>query len=166
MEIAKHTVATVTYSLRIDGELVEETGKEKPLTFLAGVGMMIPGFENQLIGKKQGDAYNITVPPAEGYGEVEPKAIVDLSKDIFKTDDGLRQDLLQIGNVVQMQDQQGNPLDGVVLEVGDDTVKMDFNHRLAGKTLSFSGEVLGVREATSDEIEHGHVHGPDGHQHA
>ena len=165
MKIDKNTVATVTYSLRIEGELIEETNKEKPLTFLAGVGMMIPGFENQLIGKKAGDAYDITVQPAEGYGEIEPKAIIDLKKDIFVSDGKLREDLLQIGNVIHMQDQQGNPLDGLVLEIGNETVKMDFNHRLAGKTLSFSGEILEVREATEDEIAHGHVHGPGGHHH-
>ncbi len=165
MKIEKNTVATVTYSLRVDGELIEETGKEKPLTFLAGVGMMIPGFEGQLIGKKPGDNYDIKVAPEEGYGLVNKEAIIDLSLDIFKVDGVLREDMLQIGNVVPLQDQNGNPLQGVVKEVGDDTVKMDFNHRLAGKELSFTGEILEVREATPEEIEHKHVHGPGGHQH-
>jgi FKBP-type peptidyl-prolyl cis-trans isomerase SlyD len=64
-----------------------------------------------------------------------------------------------------MQDQHGNPLEGLVLEIGEDTVKMDFNHPLAGKHLHFSGEVLDVREASAEETEHGHVHGPHGHHH-
>lgn len=165
MKIEKHTVASVTYTLRVDGQLVEETGTDNPLTFLAGVGMMIPGYENQLMGKKEGDAYDITVNPEEGYGEVDPKAIVDLNKDIFKVEGEIREDLLQEGKTVPMQDQNGNPLEGTIKSISDETVTMDFNHRLAGKTLHFTGEILNVRKATDEEISHGHVHGPGGHHH-
>lgn len=165
MKIDKNTVVTVTYTLKVDGELVEQTNKENPLTFLAGVGMMIPGFENQLVGKEPGDQYDITVQPEEGYGETDPEAIVDLPKDIFKVDGQIQEDMLVVGNIIPLQDQNGHPLQGVVLEVGDDTVKMDLNHRLSGKTLHFTGEVLEVRPATEDEISHGHVHGPGGHHH-
>lgn len=165
MKIDKHTVVTVTYTLKVDGELVEQTSKDNPLTFLAGVGMMIPGFENQLAGKQPGDKYDITVKPEEGYGDTDPEAIIDLPKDIFKVDGQLQEDMLVVGNIIPLQDQNGHPLQGVVLEVGDETVKMDLNHRLAGKTLHFTGEVLEVRPATEDEISHGHVHGPGGHHH-
>lgn len=165
MKIDKHTVVTVSYTLKVDGELVEETNQENPLTFLAGVGMMIPGFENQLLGKEPGDSYDITVEPAEGYGDTDPEAIIDLPKDIFKVDGQLQEDMLVVGNIIPLQDQNGHPLQGVVLEIGDDTVKMDLNHRLSGKTLHFTGKVLEVRAATQDEISHGHVHGPGGHHH-
>ena len=165
MEIAKHTVATVTYSLRVDGELVEETGKEKPLTFLAGVGMMIPGFEGQLMGKKIGDNYDIKVSPGDGYGDIDENAIVSLSIDIFKVNGEVQKEMLQVGKTVPMQDQQGNPLQGTIVSVDDENVKMDFNHQLAGKTLHFTGEIMNVREATKEEIDHGHVHGPGGHHH-
>jgi FKBP-type peptidyl-prolyl cis-trans isomerase SlyD len=165
MKIDKHTVASVTYSLDVDGEHVETTDKSNPLTFLVGVGSMIPGFEQQLVGKETGDKYDITVTPEEGYGAPNPEAIVDLPKDVFKIDGELQEDMLVEGNIIPLQDQQGNPMQGVVLEVGGDTVKMDLNHQLAGKTLHFSGEVLEVREATKEEIAHGHVHGPDGHHH-
>lgn len=165
MKIDKNTVVTVTYTLKVDGELVEQTSKENPLTFLAGVGMMIPGFENQLAGKEPGDQYDITVQPEEGYGDTDPEAIIDLPKDIFKVDGQLQEDMLVVGNIIPLQDQNGHPLQGVVLEVGEDTVKMDLNHRLSGKTLHFTGEVLEVRPATEDEISHGHVHGPGGHHH-
>lgn len=165
MKIDKNTVVTVTYTLKVDGELVEETNQENPLTFLAGVGMMIPGFENQLLGKEPGDSYDITVEPAEGYGDTDPEAIIDLPKDIFKVDGQLQEDMLVVGNIIPLQDQNGHPLQGVVLEIGDDTVKMDLNHRLSGKTLHFTGKVLEVRAATQDEISHGHVHGPGGHHH-
>jgi FKBP-type peptidyl-prolyl cis-trans isomerase SlyD len=165
MEIAANTVASVTYALEVQGELIEQTDRSKPLTFLVGQGSMIPGFENQLLGKKAGDNYNITVEPSEGYGEKDPKAVVDLPKDTFVVDGQLQSDMLQEGKVIPMQDNQGNSLQGTILEVGDDTVKMDFNHMLAGKTLNFSGEIIEVRKATEDELSHGHAHGPGGHQH-
>lgn len=165
MKIAKHTVASLTYTLEVEGEVIEKTEKENPLTFLVGVGSMIPGFERQLLGKETGDKYHMTVEPAEGYGEVDPQAVVDLSKEIFKVEGEIRDDLLVEGKVIPMQDQQGQPLQGVVKEVGDDTVKMDFNHTLAGKTLTFSGEILEVRQASPEEINHGHAHGPGGAHH-
>ncbi len=165
MKIEKHTVVTVTYSLEVDGEFVEKTDKENPLTFLAGVGMMIPGFEQQLVGKETGDAYDITVLPEDGYGTTDPEAIIDLPKDVFKVDGQVQDDMLVEGNVVPLQDQNGTPFQGVILEVGEDTVKVDMNHQLAGKTLHFKGEVLEVRKATKEELDHGHVHGPGGHHH-
>jgi FKBP-type peptidyl-prolyl cis-trans isomerase SlyD len=165
MKIDKNTVASVTYSLEVEGELIEKTDKNNPLVFLVGAGSMIPGFERQLMGKEKGDTYNITISPEEGYGESDPEAVVDLSKDVFKIEGVLQEDMLEEGKVIPMQDQNGNPLQGVVVEVGEESVKMDFNHRLAGKTLDFTGEVVDVRPATSDEISHGHVHGPGGHHH-
>lgn len=165
MKIDKHSVTSVTYALEVEGELIEKADDTNPLTFLVGVGAMIPGFENQLLGKSTGETYDITVSPEEGYGTVDPKAIVDLSKDIFVVDGQLQEDMLVEGNVIPLQDQNGNPLQGVVKEIGDDTVKMDFNHQFAGKTLKFKGEVLEVRPATKEEIDHGHVHGPGGHHH-
>lgn len=165
MKIEKNTVASVTYALAVDGEPIEQTDEANPLTFLVGVGAMIPGFENQLLGKSVGDEYSIKVSPAEGYGEIDPQAIVDLSKDIFKVDGVINEDLLQLGNKVPMQDQDGNPLHGVIIDIADTTVKMDFNHEMAGKTLDFEGKVVDVREATAEELAHGHVHGPNGHQH-
>lgn len=165
MKISKNTVASLTYALKVEGELVEETDKNNPLVFLVGAGSMIPGFERQLMGKESGERYNFTIEPEEGYGDVDPNAVVDLSKDIFMVNDQLQEDMLIVGNVVPMQDQHGHPLQGVVVEVGDETVKMDFNHRLAGKSLEFSGEILDVRQATSDEVSHGHVHGAGGHHH-
>ena len=165
MKIDKHTVVTVTYSLDVEGDLIEKTDKNNPLTFLAGVGMMIPGFEQQLWGKEPGEKYDITVSPEEGYGESDPDAIMDLPKNIFVIDGKLQEDMLVVGNTVPLQDQQGTPLQAEILEIGTDTVKVDLNHQLAGKTLHFTGEVMEVRKATADEINHGHVHGPGGHHH-
>lgn len=165
MKIDKHTVASVTYTLSIEGQEIEQAGKDNPLTFLVGVGSMIPGFENQLLGKNPGDNYDITVKPEEGYGEVNQDAIAYLPIDVFKVDGELQEDMLVPGMVIPLQDQDGNPMEATVVEVEEERVKMDFNHMLAGKTLNFTGEVLEVREASAEEIDHGHVHGPEGHQH-
>ncbi len=165
MKIEKHTVASVTYSLEVDGNLIEKTDEQNPLTFLVGLGQMIPGFENQLVGKDQGESYDITVSPAEGYGEIDPSAIVELPQDVFKVDGTIDLNVMKVGNVVPMQDQNGNRLQGTVQQINESTVTVDFNHQLAGKTLNFKGQVLTVRTATPEEVEHGHVHGPGGHQH-
>lgn len=165
MKIEKDSVASLTYALEVDGELIERTDQTNPLTFLVGAGAMIPGFEQQLLGKETGDNYDFTVTPDEGYGQLDPQAIVDLPKDIFKVEGQLQEEMLQVGKSVPMQDQEGNPLRGTVKEVGEDTVKMDFNHQLAGKTLHFTGEILEVRPATKEEVDHGHAHGPGGHHH-
>lgn len=165
MKIKKNTVPSVTYELVVEGEVVDQTDKSKPLTFLMGAGSMIPGFERQLEGLEKGDKYEFSIQPEEGYGEVDQKAIVDLPKDVFVVDGVLKEELLVIGNEIPMQDNKGNQLQGTIVEIGNDTVKMDFNHQLAGKVLNFTGEVIDVREASEDEINHGHLHGPEGHQH-
>jgi FKBP-type peptidyl-prolyl cis-trans isomerase SlyD len=90
--------------------------------------------------------------------------VVDLPLNIFEGPD-VPADILSVGATLPMQDQDGNPMDGRVLEIGAETVKMDFNHPLAGEELHFKGEILEVREATAEELDHGHVHGPGGHHH-
>ncbi|MFC2125924.1 peptidylprolyl isomerase [Bacteroidota bacterium] len=165
MKIAKNTVPSVTYSINVDGEVIDQADKSNPLTFLMGAGSMIPGFERQLEGLSKGDSYQFTVQPEEGYGDIDQDVIVDIPKNIFIVEGELKDDLLFVGNSVPMQDNQGNPLEGIILEIGDDTVKMDFNHQLAGKVLDFSGEIIDVREAAEEEISHGHIHGPGDHHH-
>lgn len=165
MKIAKHTVPSVTYTLVVDGEVVDMAEKDKPLLFIHGIGMMVPGFEKNLEGMKAGENYKFSLKPEEAYGLYDEGAVVDLPKSTFEVDGKVKEDLLNIGQVVPMQDQNGNPLNGTVMEVTNETVKMDFNHMLAGKELNFTGEILEVREATQAEIDHGHVHGPGGHQH-
>jgi len=165
MKITKHTVPSVTYTLVVEGEVVDMAEKEKPLSFIHGVGMMVPGFENNLEGMSAGEKYKFTLTPEEAYGAYNEDAVVDLPISTFMVDGKVNKDLLNIGQVVPMQDQNGHHLNGTVMEVTDQSVKMDFNHMLAGKELNFTGEILEVRQATSAEIEHGHVHGPGGHHH-
>lgn len=165
MKITKHKVPSVTYSLMVEGELVDQAMDDSPLVYLAGVGQMIPGFEKELEGKQAGDDFAFQLTSDVAYGDVNPDAIVDLSLDIFKVDGEVNKEIIAVGNFVPMQDNEGNPLQGKVLEIGDENVKMDFNHPLAGKELNFTGKIVDVRDAEAEEIEHGHVHGAGGHQH-
>lgn len=165
MKIAKHTVPSVTYTLVVDGEVVDMAEKEKPLMFIHGIGMMVPGFESNLEGLEAGAKYEFKLTPDEAYGAYNDEPVVSLPISTFMVDGKVNRDMLNVGQVVPMQDQNGSPLNGTVLEVSDEAVKMDFNHMLAGKELNFTGEILEVREATKEELEHGHIHGPGGHQH-
>lgn len=165
MKIAKNTVPSVTYTLVVDGEVVDMAEKDKPLSFIHGIGMMVPGFESNLEGLTSGSKYDFKLSPEEAYGAYNNEAVVDLPISTFMVDGKVNEKMLTIGQVVPMQDQNGNPLNGTVMEVTSESVKMDFNHMLAGKELNFTGEILEVREATKEELEHGHIHGPGGHQH-
>lgn len=165
MKIGKHAVASVQYKLTVDGEVMDQSEEGQPLVFLSGVGAMIPGFEQGLEGLAKGDSYEISIEPKDGYGDYNPEAVVELPQDTFKVEGELQKDILFVGNIIPMQDQNGNPMEGEVTEILDDSVKLDFNHKLSGKTLNFVGSIEAVREATKEELEHGHVHGPGGHQH-
>ncbi|MCF8302636.1 MAG: peptidylprolyl isomerase [Bacteroidales bacterium] len=167
MEVASNKVVTLTYELKLDsaeGDVVEQVDKDKPFVFLHGAGNMLPAFEEKLKGKQEGDKFEFTLSKDEAYGDPSDEAIIDLPKNVFEVEGKIDENLLQVGNYIPMQDQQGNRLDGQVKEVGDDKVKMDFNHPMAGQNLHFIGEIVEVREPSEEEINHGHAHGPEGHQ--
>ncbi|MEK9601237.1 MAG: peptidylprolyl isomerase [Bacteroidetes bacterium] len=163
MIIAKNAVVGVNYQLDVDGQKIDASG-EQPLMYLHGHGMMIPGFEKQLAGLKEGDKYDFKVSPAEGYGEFNQNAVVDLDKQIFLVDGSMSTEVFE-GAQLQLTNQDGQPMVGVVQKIGEDKVTMDFNHQLSGKELHFTGSIASLREATEEEISHGHVHGPGGHHH-
>jgi FKBP-type peptidyl-prolyl cis-trans isomerase SlyD len=163
MNVEANKVVTVTYVLHANLPLkerqhIETADASQPLTFLHGVGMMIPGFEKGLEGMKQGDKFEFNIEASEAYGENDESAVIKLPIDIFKIDGQLDFDLLKVGNVLPMSDQQGNTMNGKVLAYNDSDVTMDFNHPLSGHSLHFSGEIISVRDASPEEIEHGHVH--------
>ncbi len=169
MIIEKNKVVSVSYNLEAntageEKQHVETAGPDRPLTFLFGSGGLIPAFEENLSGLTTGASFSFSIDAADAYGETEPDALVDLPLEIFKVDGVLDMEMLQTGNMVPMSDRDGNRLDGRVVAITGENVKMDFNHPLAGHQLHFSGEVLEVREATEEEISHGHAHtGQDGH---
>ncbi len=168
MTISKNKVVSLTYVLRLDdaeGQLVEQTTTENPLTFLFGAGRMLPHFEAQINGKNEGEQFAFGIPSENAYGAVNEQAIVDMPIDAFVIDGKLATDLLQLGKVIPMRDQQGNTLRGKIVAITEQKVTVDFNHPMAGKNLHFTINILSIREATESEVAHGHAHGPDGHHH-
>ncbi len=153
-------VIALTYELRsgnAEGEVIETAGKEKPAEFLFGAGNLIPEFEDQIHPLDAGESFEFTIASDKAYGPVNPSAVVDLPRNIFTIDGKEAEDLLFEGNIVPMRNDKGDPLQGKILEIHDETVKMDFNHPLAGQDLHFKGEVLTSREANPEEIEKGNL---------
>lgn len=168
MTVSQNKVVSLTYELKIDnasGEVVDMADASEPMVFLYGAGNLLPKFESQLFNLKVQDNFEFTLDAADAYGEFTEEAIVPLPIDVFMIDGKLDPEMLRIGNVIPMQDNEGHPLEGAVKSVEKDTVIMDFNHPMAGKTLYFTGTILELRDATAEEIGHGHVHGPHGHHH-
>lgn len=168
MKIGKNKVVTMTYTLKfddIDGEIIQEVNEEKPFVHLFGNGSLLPEFESNLDGLEPEEQFAFNLTPEKGYGEFTKEAIIELDNSIFEKDGKVDEKLVKIGNIITMQDQEGHPIDGKVIELKSDKVVMDFNHPLAGQNLHFSGKVIDVREALEEELSHGHVHGKGGHQH-
>jgi FKBP-type peptidyl-prolyl cis-trans isomerase SlyD len=168
MTIQDLTVVSLNYKLsnHKTGEQIEETTAENPMVFLFGVGGLIPEFEDNIRGKQAGELFDFSILSENAYGEANAEMIVMIPINVFHDENGsLDTDLFQLGAVVPMSDSEGNHLRGTILEIASDYIKMDFNHPLAGTDLHFSGEILSIRQATQDEIDHGHVHGPGGHHH-
>ena len=155
MAITKNKMVSLTYDLRVEGvegELIEQATAERPLTFVYGAGVMLPKFEELLEGLEQGKSFEINLACADAYGDVDENAIVELPKNIFMIDGKFDEDIITVGNTVPMMSTSGQRMDGLVLDVSDEIVKMDFNHPLAGEDLFFKGEILEVRDATDEEI--------------
>ena len=158
MKISANTVVEFAYELEVDGQIVDRTTVEKPLDYIHGTGSLLPKLEAHIEGMQAGDKFDITLAPVDAYGEVEPQRLIDLPKAAFEVNGEVREDLLVPGNTIPMMNSMGGVIPGVVLEVTADTVKMDLNHQMAGKTLHFTGEIVSVREATEKELTEG-LHG-------
>ena len=155
MRVSINKVVTVTYDLHcnLPGDIkhhVETADKKTPLSFIFGSGMMIPGFEKNLDGKSKGDKFEFSIESDDAYGNKEDTAVIKLPIEIFKVEGVLDLNLLQIGKVLPLNDSDGNVLNGTVFEFDTETVTMDFNHPLAGHHLHFSGDVVDIREASTE----------------
>ncbi len=160
MLIANDKVVSIHYTLtNKDGNVIDTSDGREPLTYIQGKQNIIPGLENALAGKDVGNKVNVTVPPAEAYGEKSLEMIQEIPRSAF----GDIQDL-QPGMQFQMQSPNG-PVMITITNVADDKVVVDGNHPLAGESLTFDVEIMEIREATEEELSHGHVHGPEGHEH-
>lgn len=165
MTISNEKVVSLTYELKVDskdGDIIESINAENPLSFLFGTGNLLPKFEENIQGLKVGDQFDFDLTASDAYGEINDTAIVDVPTSVFMADGVLDESLVKVGNTIPMRDNAGNRLNGVVKEISDENVKMDFNHPLAGNHLFFKGEVTDVREATEEELSHGHIHGAGG----
>ena len=163
MKIEPQHVVSLTYDLYVKQEdgtegLAESATQEQPLTFLFGAGQMIPKFEQELSTLSTGDTYDFRISAAEGYGEFDEEAVANLPKEMFQGTD-----LPQVGEVLPLQDNNGNRFQGQVVSVTEDSVIVDLNHPMAGQELHFKGEIINVRPANAEELSHGHAHGADGH---
>jgi FKBP-type peptidyl-prolyl cis-trans isomerase SlyD len=159
MQITTGTVVTIDYTLTDDQQRVIDTSEGgEPLTYLHGVGQLIAGLEKELEGKAAGAAFQATIPPEEGYGQRDDAKLAMIPLDRI---DGAED--LQVGAQLSAT-KDGMEQVVTVMKIENGMVTIDGNHPLAGVTLHFDVTVRGVREATPDEIDHGHVHGP-GHEH-
>jgi FKBP-type peptidyl-prolyl cis-trans isomerase SlyD len=162
MIIEKNRVVSLVYELKVEGEIIESLNDDRPLTFIYGTGALLPKFEDNLNGMKVGDTFDFELKCADGYGLATEEAVVDIPKSVFEVDGKFDNEMIQEGNAIPMMDGDGNRLNGVVVTVGSETVTMDFNHPLAGDDLFFKGKVVEVREATQEELAHGHIHAASG----
>lgn len=155
MTIAKDKVVSVIYELRteLEGEIIEKAVAETPLTFHCGAGQMLEKFEANLMGLAIGASFDFKLATEEAYGLASEEAVVELPKNIFEVNGEFDSEMIKEDNVVPMQDSSGRRMEGIVLEVADATIKMDFNHPLAGDDLFFKGEVIEVRDATEEEMQ-------------
>ena len=170
MSIAKNNVVFISYQLAFpdeDGQpdVVEIVDEKEPMVFIHGLSGLPEAFEKNLLGLNEGDTFDFSISAEDAYGNVDPNAIIQLPKSIFQAEDQTADDILQIGNFIPMTDDQGNRMQGLVVSIEGETVTMDYNHPLAEKTLMFQGKILKIREATPEEIAHGHVHGEGGVHH-
>jgi FKBP-type peptidyl-prolyl cis-trans isomerase SlyD len=171
MQVGNDMVVTLRYRLHADDgdsgwQFMEETTEKNPMVFLYGHQSLLPPFEEAIKGLKVGDTFGFTIDFENAYGDYDERKLVSLPKTSFKDEKGrINKDLMKVGKVVPMTDNKGNHLHGTVVKVTLGSVEMDFNHKLAGYDLQFEGEILALRPATPEEIDHGHVHGPGGHHH-
>ena len=152
-------VVSMEYTLKVDGKVTDTSEGREPLEYVHGAGNIIPGLEREIAGMSVGDSKDVVVAATDGYGEEDEKAFMDVPRDQFP-----KEIPMKVGTEIQVQNQAGQPMYARIDTVGDKSVRLDFNHPLAGKELHFSVKVVGLRDATNEEKEHGHVHGP-GHQH-
>ena len=161
-ETVEHgVVVKLEYTLQIEDELVESTDEEGPIEFLHGYDEIIPGLEAALYGMHVGQEKDVIVDPEDGYGEYDADAFEEVPLDIFPDDMDL-----SLGMPVELYDEDADEtVEGFIAEIRTDSVVVDLNHPLAGETLNFHVKVVGLRPPTPEELEHGHTHSADGHEH-
>lgn len=161
MTIQNGSVVNLAYTLKnSEGDVLDQATGTDPFTYLHGAQQIVPGLESALSGLKSGDKKSVKIAPADGYGEVDPSLKLTVNRTQFPAGMDIKP-----GMQFETQTQDGHGILFTVEGVNGEKVSIDGNHPLAGQTLHFDVEVLGVRDATAEEKAHGHVHGPGGHHH-
>ncbi len=157
MKVAKEKVVSVTYTLKVKGNQVEKVEAESPLRFILGSGMLLPKFEENLMGKEVGDSFEFRLCAADAYGEVNPQLVAEIPMSVFEQNGKVDFEVVKEGNIIPMQDRAGNRMNGIIKEIKaiEGKVTMDFNHPLAGEELHFVGKIEEVRDATEKELTEG-----------
>jgi FKBP-type peptidyl-prolyl cis-trans isomerase SlyD len=151
--VAPGALVEVAYTLRADGpegEELETCTEEDPFVFVMGAEEVLPAFEAALMGKREGEPFDIFIPCEEAYGEEDEDAVIIMPKTAFMVDGTIDEEVMRVGEVVPMADDEGNEVIGIVVEVEEDVVHVDFNHPLAGLDLHFEGVVSSVSAPSSN----------------
>ena len=157
--VQKDVVVSMEYTLQVDNEGIDSSKGQEPLQFLVGHGNIISGLEREMIGMKVGESKEVVIQPADAYGEFDDQAYMDVPRKEFPTDMEIEE-----GSELTVRDDSGQSRYARIDAIEGDTVRLNFNHPLAGDELHFNVKVVSLREPTSEELEHEHVH-QDGHQH-
>jgi FKBP-type peptidyl-prolyl cis-trans isomerase SlyD len=145
-------VVTLAYTLKVDDQVVDTSDEGDDLQFIQGAGEILPALEEHLYGMQVGDSKQLTLQPMDGYGEVDPEAVVEIPREEFA------ELPLKVGVELELKDEDNEIHYARVEAVSKENVTLNFNHPLAGKTLDFSVRVVGLRRASAEELDHGHVH--------
>ncbi|EAZ80597.1 peptidyl-prolyl cis-trans isomerase SlyD, FKBP-type [Algoriphagus machipongonensis] len=171
MKIKNNTVVGLTYELKVsklEDEIesapfsVEIRDTEDPFYFLFGQSGLPEKFENLLAGQAEGEDFSFTLAVEEAYGEADEELLVNLPKSQFSSQQGFNEDMLAEGNFLPLMDEDGIPMQAKIIKDLGEEIMLDFNHPLVGFDLHFDGKIIEVREATEEELAHGHVHGEHG----
>jgi FKBP-type peptidyl-prolyl cis-trans isomerase SlyD len=157
MNISQDKVVEIEYTLTVNNEIVDQSESGEPLVYLQGHGNIIPGLESALMGKAPGEKVQVTVQPEDGYGERDDEAVQVIDREDFDDD-------VEVGATYFAQAEDGSVTPFTVMSMDGEDVTVDFNPPLAGEVLHFDVNIISVRDATADEITHGHPHGEGGHE--
>lgn len=158
--VHKNIVVSMEYTLHVDNEEIDSSKGQDPLQFLVGHGNIISGLEREMMGMKVGESKDVVIQPVDAYGEFDEEAFMEVPRDTFPKDIPV-----EAGAELTVKDDAGQSRYARIDAIDGDNVTLNFNHPLAGDELHFNVKVVGLREPTSEELEHGHVHEDGGHHH-
>jgi FKBP-type peptidyl-prolyl cis-trans isomerase SlyD len=156
--VQKDVVVSMEYTLQVDNEEIDSSKGQDPLQFLVGHGNIISGLEREMIGMKIGESKDVVIAPADGYGEFDEEAFITVPRNEFPNDIPVEE-----GTELTVKDDSGQSRYARIDTIEGDKVTLNFNHPLAGDELHFNVKVIGLREPTTEELEHGHVHQGEHH---